>query len=269
MHEISFKQSFIHLMNEFDVRNRLIRFHMKNSQHTRSFQWWGTWFVRERDGQLHLQEKDPCWRWTPKNVEDLLRKKCRSLPKDRACTAMFTVCLLYENHLVHYVSFLYFTSTRSLLSFDPGVQVYPHGQNTIVPLIQKLFEKQKRIDSHIVEGACSSFQFKKKKHGVQFNGQVDRSLPADAFCQSWTLFFFMRVLYLPEATINNISSFVGHWCKIPPCEREHFLTSFFIHPTLVYFPSILEKWRSHGSKREIIETMFLPLEQCFFAKHKK
>lgn len=262
-------QSFIHLMNDFEVRNEVMAYHMRHSKSRDSCAWWGTLVVRQEKNTLRITDPDPLWKFVPATLDAFLREKRKSLRKGRR--VMLTVCLLYDTNLVHYVSFLY--GDRKLLSFDPGVQLYPHGQKTIVPLVQAAFEAQGLIDSHSIEGACSQFQFRKKKHGVQFNGLVENTLPADAFCQSWTVFFFVRLLYLPVRSTETIKGFLADWCTIPPSDREYFITSFFILPTLTYFPKIAHRYlamlpKSH-SKVEALDQIFGPLEKCFFPGRKK
>jgi hypothetical protein len=259
-------------MNGVETRNDIMAYHLKQSKSRDTCRWWGTWFVRESGkNDLSLSgEHDPVWKFKPKTLHDLVR---RLHNKTSACTAMFTVCLLYDVNLVHYVSFVYLPSERVLLSFDPGVEVYPHGQKTIVPRVHALMKSLGLVDAHRVEGACSVFRFRQKKHGVQFNGRTADKLPADAFCQSWTLFFLVRVLYLPDRSLDRIAALVRDWCRIPPEGRQYFLTSFFILPTLTYFSAIGERYVGmlggrHG-KKEAVEAIFAPLEQCFFTSRSR
>ena len=265
-------QSFIHAMNDFDTRNEVMAYHLLHSKNRTHCQWWGTFVVRHEKGALRIVDPDPLWKSFSKTstLEEFLRQK-RLSQKKSPCSIIFTVCLVYDTNLVHYVSFVY--TDRTLVSFDPGVALYPHGQKTIVPLVHSAFKACGLLDSHTIEGACSEFLFRKKKHGVQFNGLVHNTLPADAFCQSWTLFFLVRMLYLPDRSLPNIRGFLKDWCAIPPSDREYFITSFFILPTLTYFPKIAERYltllhHSH-TKAEAIEQIFAPLEQCFFPKRKK
>lgn len=250
-------QSFIHLMNDMETRNEIMAYHMRQS--TTPCRWWGTWFVRvSGNHSLTLTDTDPVWKYKPTSLQDLVRhldKKKRSA----STLCMFTVCLQYDAYSVHYVSFVY--KDRTLLSFDPGVRVYPHGQKTIVPRIQKLMESLQMIDTHRVEGACTAFCFRQKKHGVQFNGRVHQKLPADAFCQTWTVFFLVRLFSLTDASIESMSSLVQRWCSIPPGKREYFLMTMFILPTLTYFPKVMKKL---GGK-EVMEALLAPVEQCFFS----
>lgn len=265
-------QSFIHLMNDFETRNEVMSYHIRHSKNTSSCQWWGTCVVRLENGTLRIVDPDPLWkcRTVPSTLEDFIGTKRSKLGKYNG-TIIFTVCLLYDTHSVHYVSFVY--SNRVLLSFDPGVELYPHGQKTIVPLVHAAFKAHHLVDSHSIHGACSDFVFRKKKHGVQFNGMIENTLPADAFCQSWTLFFLIRMLYLPQRSMEQVRNFLRDWCAIPPTEREYFITSFFILPTLTYFPKINDRYLTMlppgHRKLEAMEQIFAPLERCFFPRRRK
>ena len=150
---------------------------------------------------------------------------------------MFTVCLVYDEHLVHYVAFLYVSKERRLISFDPGVQIYLHGQKTIVPRIEKYFMSEDLIDSDVRLGHCHQFRWKGKRMGVQYTGLEDRP---DAFCQTWTIFFLVRFLYSKSHRVDDIHRFVREWCKILPKNRAVMLTEQFIIPTLMYFPRVLK-----------------------------
>lgn len=259
-------------MNEFEVRNEVMSYHLRHSSENRASslrQWWGTCVVRHEGAHaLKIVEPDPLWKCSPGTMDEFLRKKVKSIGKTPY--AMFTVCLLYDTNLVHYVSFLY--TDRQLLSFDPGVELYPHGQKTIVPRVEAAFRALRLIDSHSVQGACPHFAFGRKRRGVQFNGRLQYKLPADAFCQSWTLFFFVRLLYLPDRSLERIKLFLSDWCAIPPSDREYFITSFFIHPTLTYLPKVSKRYLAmlhpRHTKAEAMQQIFGPIEQCFFPKKK-
>lgn len=262
-------QSFIHMMNDFQVRNEILSYHRKRTAKQDKYKWAGTWVVREKNKMLTFEDLDPCLfkkGTTPGfTVERFLQTRKRMFQKS-SVFVMFTVCILYETNLVHYVSFVYDTKERSLLSFDPGVELYLHGQKTIVPLIQRAFEKSGllRDSNHSILGACHSFGFRNKKPGVQYNGNDHHSLPADAFCQSWTIFFLVRLIHCEE---TDPRVFLERWCNIHPRDREAFITSFFILPTLVYFPLAAKKHRDMVGVDGAVDLIMSPVEGCFF-RHK-
>jgi len=264
-------QNFIYLMNDFSTRNEIMAYHLRHTNNTKRCRWMGTWVVRKKGGDLYLEgAPDPVLKQPIRNssITALIQKHKKKFKE--SVFVFFTVCILYETNLVHYVSFMYDSSQKRLLSFDPGVELYHQGQDTIVPLVQKAFEAHGLIQGHSILGACSEHRFKNKKYGVQYNGKNKNTLPADAFCQSWTLFFFVRVMYIPEVTMDRVHEFVGEWCKIPPSKREHFITSFFIIPVLTYFPNIAKRYeeqRNDGLNNvRAVERIFAPVERCFFTK---
>jgi len=272
-------------MNDLSVRTEIIRYHLSKTRKTKDYAWLGTWVVREQNKQLVFEEIDPVVS-TKKStrlvsvqdqpdptkrlnradrtlsVHDLVRQKASSFSRGPRYV-MFTVCILYDIHLVHYVSFMYDAQKKELTSFDPGVELYHHGQKTIVPLVQQAFEKAHLIapSHHKIFGACHRFGFKNKKMGVQFNGNIKGRLPADAFCQSWTIFFFVRLLHSSE---KDPKTFLYHWCNIHPYDREPFITSFFILPVLTYFPKVSKKYEDMVQQRDAIQLLFAPIEECFF-----
>lgn len=149
---------------------------------------------------------------------------------------LFTVVLVYDGHACHYVSFVYVKEKRLLITFDSGILLYPRGQNTIVPVIKNIFKDLKLIDSksddkkHVYDlGKCHK-TYCGKQYGIQFNGEVSRDRPADAFCQSWSIFFLYRFM-----VSNGNLNFLKDWCKVPPKDRECFVLTFFLIPTLLKF----------------------------------
>lgn len=219
-------QNFIYVMNEDRNRDQIMRYHIHRSNQKKSHAWMGTWVVREHKDGL------------AEDGVDLSTRISRAKRKmEKTPITMFTVCLVYEEHLVHYVAFLYVSEARRLISFDPGVQIYLHGQKTIVPRIEKYFRNQGLIDSDVRLGSCHQFRWKGKRMGVQFTGLKDRP---DAFCQTWTIYFLVRFLHSRSMKVDHIRAFVREWCKIIPKKRAVMLTEEFIIPTLMYFPRILK-----------------------------
>ena len=161
-------QSFIYTMNHCHYRTDLIRHHLKQSNKNRIYQWCGTWIVEaDTTESLRLREIDPSipmmktirpgdsFHTILSQKKNYFRNKCSA----------FTVCLVYDGNAVHYVFFLYDPKKHALTSFDPGVGLYLHGQNTIVPRVQKAFQhaglcRFSYKNNHL--GACHVYRFKKK-----------------------------------------------------------------------------------------------------------
>jgi len=217
-------QSFIYTMNEESVRNQLIQDSIRVSSSPHKCKWLGTWTIE------YDKKKEMRIRSTQKSLIEFVK----SLSFQSNTLYLFTVCFVYDGNRVHYVAFIYYPFLKKLVSFDPGVELYHHGQQTIVPHIRKVFYECEFLSNNVVNqqqniGTCQEFSFCGKKWGIQYNANHVHSLPADAFCQTWTLFFLTRwILQLDPMDM----SFVGNWCKIHPTRRELFLLSFFILPQL-------------------------------------
>jgi hypothetical protein len=255
-------------MNDFRVRNEILQYHLSQSKKQHMYTWMGTWVVRRHeDNELWFEDFDPhLFRRQKKiSVIQFLSSTKKKWIKTTQ-SSVFTVCLLYDVTSVHYVTFVYDPKHRRLLSFDPGVELYHHGQKTIVPMIRNIFASLDMIEKTRNIGTCHSYRFQKKSFGIQFNGNIHHVLPADAFCQSWTLFFLIRLFYQND---NNIDSFVTNWCRIKPRRREMFLSSQFLLPTLLYFPRINKRFETmlpSELRSSYKEDMIHLLEQCFFTE---
>lgn len=233
-------QTFIHCMNRDRIRSAVIRQHMQTCG-DRDSEWLGTWYVRNtQPRQLHIAEPSTFF---PRNhlhnnfQTSLYERQDRLIKGKRYKT--FTVCILYDLNRVHYVAFVYDSVDRSLTSFDPGAELYLHGMRTIIPIVRNAFRKLQLISHKSpILGPCTDYLLQGKKAGVQYNGRVDTHLPADAFCQTWTLFFVCNLLSL------HSTAFVRRWCRIPPKRREAFLIVSFIIPTLQQNPTVSTKYFS-------------------------
>lgn len=153
---------------------------------------------------------------------------------------LWTVNFLYGDYNVHFVSFVFYTTTKRLLSFDSGYNLYLPGQQVVVPGVMtaltqsKLFPNRVRHDGHRSFGLCPQFHYD-EHFGIQYDG-ADPTLPsrpADAFCQSWSLFFLLEYIYHK----GNLS-FYEHWCKIDPLSRETFIIHRFFIPVFLLFPAL-------------------------------
>ena len=135
---------------------------------------------------------------------------------------LFTVCLHYNLRNVHYVSFVYDFSKKFLVSFDPGVMLYPEGQDIIVKGIVDSFQNANLLMKTTELGSsCYKYRyhFKNEKIGIQYNIE-----DKDAWCQSWSLYFLI------EQIKNN--DIIEKVCKTYPYNREIYLMENFIIPIL-------------------------------------
>ena len=216
-------QSLIYTMNEVPIRNQIVRNALRESLSSQrpKYRWKGTWtFELLPDNSLRM--RDPSCSLFHEFLQS--RWKCKT-----PVISLFTVCLVYDGNRVHYVAFVYRSDDQTLLSFDPGVGLYPHGQRTIVPYIRNTFSQLKWVSASRDVGRCHDFTFCGKRWGIQYNGDYTYSFPADAFCQTWTLFFVTRMVIQDD---TSDVSFVDTWCKIHPPRREEFLLLSFVLPEL-------------------------------------
>jgi len=257
-------QSFIHAMNYTKARNDIINYYLKLSD--ADFNWLGTWIVSLHDSEnsLKFDQAVQGFSSNAKTPHDFVKQNIVSL---RAKKTVFTVCLVYESNLVHYVAFVYDPVQKKLVSFDPGVELYHHGQKTIVPQIRNIFfqhglignQQGGQLQQNL--GRCSDFRFCGKTWGPQYNGNHKTSLPADAFCQSWTIFFILRVLIAQDDKYD----FVRDWCKIPPTQREFLIITYFMIPNLTQFSSLRNKYMSylgHYTFSQILDNTMKYVEKC-------
>ena len=260
-------QSFIYAANDTIDRNTIINYYIHSTQNQNTHQWLGTWHLNYSgkpltQNQLNQSNQQQSKRKCQQNlitvseiVPELLNSKAQnqrgkqqsknlnefvaqSSTKIRSKISLFTVCVTYEGNSVHFVSYIYYPDQGKLISFDPGVEVYHHGQKTIVPCIRQAFHKcglisNAQINNDLDLGRCTDFEFCGKVYGVQFNG-----IAQDAFCQSWTLFFLIRSLFASHSD----HSFVNSWCKISPSQREFLIIIYFIIPSLNHFEEFRENY---------------------------
>jgi len=145
---------------------------------------------------------------------------------------------------IHFVSFLYDESRRQLVCFDPGFNLYQNGTRVVIPIVTNLFIRLGWIsdeDASIPVGRCKKL-YHGRRYGVQYNGEdPDRvGLAADAFCQSWSLFFIISCILF-----RGDWSFVEHWCSIEPQQREQFIMERFFLPHVLLNDTVLKLFREH------------------------
>lgn len=277
-------QELIYFFNEYEVRERVLTRFIKNAHLEKKCEYLGTLDVTEFHHERHdllivdnkhhpsslrfsiLQRILPksehpqtfstpeSFLKSPFNITHLLEtnKKFRKLFTQRPTVIkLFSVCLQYKVNSVHFCAFIYDPIKKIIVCFDPGASLYLGGERHIIPGIVKAFRQSSLIGMHeknsvLTLGLCGKSYFK-KFWGVQFNGQHPKEviLPADAFCQTWTLFF------LCEFILNQLSfdfQYFRHWCHLKPRDRELFLFHDFIknvfrfdHTTLGLFLSRVPK----------------------------
>jgi len=256
-------QSFIYAANDSDDRRDIINYYIGVNNKQDTHQWLGTWHLSYSGPSLTQKQKQQktirkCEQNLTKVSEPVVEMPVFDESIDQFVAqnmetlqqkpfSLFTVCVSYDGNSVHFVSYVYERDAKKLASFDPGVEVYHHGQKTIVPCIRMAFHKAgliskqrqqqlKQQDYEYDLGRCTDFTFCGKNWGIQYNGNHASNHPMDAFCQSWTLFFLIRTLYSEQEY-----SFVNKWCKISPNQREFLIIIYFIIPSLNHF----ENFRNH------------------------
>lgn len=219
-------QTFIHCLNKDCVRTSLINQYITSNEYN-DIEWLGTWYVHNVNNKtLEISQSSNFFPRISEELYTALSKRKNKLVRGKRYKT-FTVCIIYEINKVHYVAFVYDKKEKELISFDPGIELYFHGIKTIIPSIRNIFKKLDLIKKKgKIIGSCNDFLLAGKQAGIQYNGKKYTNLPADAFCQTWTLFFICKLI-----SIRKIS-FVNDWCKIPPKYRENYLLASFIIPIL-------------------------------------
>ena len=203
-------QNLIYLFNEDRVRDSIMSRVLKKNK-TR-YVWKGT-FMLQKDKPFNDYRK-----WRLCNTKLYL----------------FSVGYVYRGNSVHYVAFILDPKRKKLLCFDPGYNLYLYGSFKIIPIVFKQLKEDDIISNQIILKTKCVKKYFKENYGLQYNGQSPYKilLPADAFCQTWTLYFLSSFVKLNEDT-----TFFEEWCKIRPSLREFFIIQSFILPHLEFIPS--------------------------------
>lgn len=238
-------QNIIYFFNQEEIRNHMIDHYQKLLPHGKYVDWYGTYYFDENgmiDPYYHPEFPDT-------SLDDFIKKKFKKRIKKHFI--VFTCCILYEGNRVHYLSFIYKPSSKVLVAFDPGINLYTKGQDVLIPYIRKSFvnaglipDKKKSLERI---GLCNE-KYYNKKWGIQYDGSDPKisSLPADSFCQSWTMFFLIEFLR------NKCTDrFFSSWCRIPPKYRESFILSHYFLPWLQHDPSIHQKFKQFYPRGDI------------------
>jgi hypothetical protein len=230
-------QNIIYFFNQPQIRDHIINLHINILPAGKKVQWDGTYFFDEK-GNI-----DPYHHPGTNGISltEFLKKQ-KAYTDNRASYVMSTCCITYEGNRVHFLSLIYNKKKRMLVFFDPGIHLYEKGQDLAVPIARDAFLKNGWIDSATnIErvGLCST-DYHGKKWGIQYDGNNPKTtkLPADSFCQSWTLY------YLVEFLRNQCAdTFFSTWCSVPPEKRETFMMMNFFMPHIQTNPFVFKEWQ--------------------------
>lgn len=242
-------QNLIYFFNEVSTRDYMVKLYAKKLFPRTRCEYMGTLFVREEDDDSHallverLENDGSESEMGHMTLDDFMHKRMSKLTrKSRRPNKLFTVAILYKLSAIHFVSFMYNSSARKLITFDPGANLYLNGSRVIIPNVINTFVSLGLIDDTdrvAITGLCGT-KHNGRRYGVQYNGEDPRhtSLPADAFCQSWSLLFvIMCIVY------DGDHSFVDTWCAIRPAHREAFVTERLFLSHVMTQPVLLERFR--------------------------
>ena len=253
-------QNIIYFFNQPEIRDHVIEHYLKMLPKGEHVTWDGTYYFNEKgmiDSHYHPNHPDT-------TLNDFIKNRpayhTGTLKKKKNKTSLhyyviFTCCILYEDHKVHYLAFVYNANKQVLVSFDPGIHLYHKGQDVLIPLLRKAFIQAGLISNkkEAMErtGLCKNKYFN-RRYGIQYEGSdpSTTSLPADSFCQSWTLFFLIEFL-----RHNCSDEFVSTWCKIKPKYREGFVLLYYFLPWLQQDTFISKKWLEFYHKGEDLTTL--------------
>lgn len=244
-------QNMIYFFNQPKIRDYVLSFYIRNLPAGKKVHWDGTYFFNEK------AEIDPYHHpgFPNLSLQEFLKKKPLYTDESKKGYVLSTCCITYEGNRVHFLSMIYNKKKKLLLFFDPGIHLYERGQDVAVPIVVDAFLKNGWITkpSYVERvGLCSNL-YHGKKWGIQYNGNDPKTtkLPADSFCQSWTIY------YLIEFLRNKCSDrFFSNWCSIPPKKRETFMMMNFFLPLLQIDNFVMKEWREfypHGELTDVNE----------------
>ena len=226
-------QNIIYFFNQPKIRNHVIQIHTSILPEGKKVEWDGTYFFNEKG------EMDPYHH--PElghaiSFQEFLKKRSAYRSSKDNRYVLSTCCITYEGNRVHFLSLIYDKKKQVLIFFDPGIHLYEKGQDVAVPIVWNAFSKNGLAVKMERLGLCST-NYRGKRWGIQYDG-ANSKLPADSFCQSWTLY------YLVEFLRNKCSDkFFSMWCSIPPEKRETYILMNFFMPHLQNDPFLSEEWK--------------------------
>ena len=243
-------QNLIYFFNQPSIRDYILLLNIKTLPAGKRIQWDGTYFFNEKaniDPYHHPDSAD-----VP--LSDFLKKRTAYTDAKNGYV-LSTCCITYEGNRVHFLSLIYDKNRKLLIFFDPGIHLYEKGQDVAVPIVMDAFLKNGWIKktSQIERVGLCSHVFHGKKWGIQYNGSDPKTtkLPADSFCQSWTLY------YLVEFLRNKCTDkFFSNWCSIPPKKRETFMLMNFFLPLVRTDNFVMKEWKTfypHGDLTDLDE----------------
>lgn len=219
----SLLQNIIYFFNQTNIRDFVIHHHINMFSLDDKVKWDGTYYFNEQGIMDNFYHRDLKENTTL--TQFLKSRKVFFSRKKQPDFIIFTACILYEENKVHYLAFVYQPQKEILVCFDPGIRLYHKGQDILVPLLAQAFKNCNLIPNlNRIErvGLCNK-KFYGKQWGIQYQGSnpAQTNLPADSFCQLWTICF------LVEFMKNHCSDeFLTHWCTVPPKIRESFALTY-------------------------------------------
>lgn len=230
-------QHLIYFFTDAKVRRRVLD--KAFATHQPRLVQWGTFYAKEDKMEHTLLQK--------------LRDKMKAWLADVACQeAAFTICISYGVRSVHFVAVVLQKADKSgsirVVSFDSGSNLYPHGERVVLPALRRVLRTLTRHVSHVKThvGVCphhvsTPTTFRHRRFGLQFDASTVHRLPADAFCQCWSLFFLVEWAMREGEARTQHGAFARQWCQIPPQDRRAFLLRSFILPALAQ-DGTLRRW---------------------------
>lgn len=230
-------QNIIYFFNQPAIRDYVILHHKNIFPIGKKVLWDGTYFFNEKGYMDPYHHEN-----IGNNVSlvDFLKKRENYQTKN-CLFILATCCVTYDENKVHFLSIIYDRKKRILIFFDPGIHLYEKGQDVAVPIVNNAFIKNGFIknNSNIERIGLCSRDYHGKKWGIQYNGSdpTITKLPADSFCQSWTLY------YLVEFLRNQCTDkFFSSWCSIPPKKRETYILMNFFLPHIQNHSKLYNEW---------------------------
>lgn len=218
-------QEMIYLFNEEWLRKTIINFFIKQNNRQNEMIWKDTIYCKKHNNQIICNDKQSFknydWGFDDPNK-----------------IYLFTIAYIYKENYVHHVSFIYHPHEKQLACFDPGYNLYLYGYYKIIPMTINLFKQKKFITNNIILKAPCHHKYFKINYGIQYDGENPHNvtLPADAFCQMWTIYFLTTYIQYHHL------DFFRDWCDISPSKREYFIISTFLIPVIAMTPR-LKKYR--------------------------
>lgn len=252
-------QNIIYFFNQPPIRDYVITLHKEILPVGKKIVWDGTYFFNEKGIMDPYHHPEFVGRQV--SLTEFLQTR-KNYHNKTMYFVLATCCVTYEGNKVHFLSLIYDRKKRTLIFFDPGIHLYEKGQDVAVPIVSHAFVQNELIsDNKNIErvGLCST-DYHGKKWGIQYDGNdpAISKLPADSFCQSWTLY------YLVEFLRNHCTDkFFSSWCSIPPPQRENFILMNFFMPHLQNHVFLFKEWRNFYREGDMTKLNQYIIRQTF------